>query len=126
MPPGSRRDICSGMAPIPRAGTATSPSASMRKTNSSMRLDADSERSRRIPPKNGRKNASIISVEKPSAWSRFMAEVSGRPNSSASEPRPVRPRKRAMRRRSNTVPTPAVSVRHARPGCRHGSESSWK
>ena len=34
---------------------------------SSMRLEAPSERSRRTPPKNGRKKPSIIPVEKPSA-----------------------------------------------------------
>ena len=79
MPSGRRRAICSGIAPMPAAGRATSPSAIIRNTNSSIRLEAESERSSRIPPKNGRKKASIISAEKPSACSLSAADVSGSP-----------------------------------------------
>jgi hypothetical protein len=111
---------------MPSAGTATSPSAIIRKTNSSIRLEAESDRSSRILPKNGRKKASIISVEKPSACSLSAADDSGRRKRPSSEPRRTRLRNRAMRRRSAREPTLAVSERHARSGLRHGSESSWK
>ncbi len=56
VPSGSAAASWSGMACMPRAGTAASPSASVRKITSNMRADVSSDGSSRIPPSRGRKN----------------------------------------------------------------------
>src|SRR5882724_192253 len=62
---------CAGIAPMPRAGRTVSPSQSILKINSNMRLDDFNSPSRRIPPKNGRKKRWMNSSEKPADTSIF-------------------------------------------------------
>ena len=56
-----------GIAPMPGAGTAASPSANMRNTNRNIRLDVTRSRSRKMPPKNGRKKSVDHRVGEPAA-----------------------------------------------------------
>lgn len=44
------------MAPMPAAGRQLEPDASVRITNSNRREEVDSERSKKMPPRKGRKN----------------------------------------------------------------------
>ena len=66
-PAGSVAASWSGIACMPVAGTAESPSASMRKITSNIRRDVDSDGSSWIPPNSGRKKRSIICSENPAS-----------------------------------------------------------
>ena len=63
---------------MPRAGTAVSPSESILKTNSNMRLEDFSSPSSRMPPKKGRKKRWMNSSENPAEARASLVEVSGR------------------------------------------------
>ena len=58
--PVGPRPLAPGIAPIPSSGTAASPSAIIRNTKRNIRDDVTRSFSRKMPPKSGRKNASII------------------------------------------------------------------
>jgi hypothetical protein len=48
---------------MPPAGSTVCPSANILNRNSNMRLEAPSDRSKKMPPKNGRKKRSIMLSE---------------------------------------------------------------
>ena len=70
---------------MPAFGIAAEPVENIRNTNSHIRLDVASSRSRKTPPKNGRKNFSIMTSEKPRWRSNSRVFVSGWLNSSDKE-----------------------------------------
>mmetsp|Transcript_2915 Transcript_2915/g.7572 ORF Transcript_2915/g.7572 Transcript_2915/m.7572 type:complete len:206 (-) Transcript_2915:819-1436(-) len=76
-PCGSRLAICSATFPIPPLGRQLEPVASMRITNWNRRLVVPRELSKKMPPKKGLKNVSMMAGEKPSAFSLSSIEVSG-------------------------------------------------
>jgi len=57
------------MASIPFVGRQASPEENMRKTKWNMRLDVCKSDSRKMPPRNGRKNRSTIEGENPASCS---------------------------------------------------------
>lgn len=73
-------------APMPPAGRQLDPVASMRITNSNRREVTVSSRLKKMPPRKGRKNRSMISGLKPSSRSRCRVVVSGRDRRSSSDP----------------------------------------
>lgn len=67
---GRRAASCRGSAPMPRAGRQLLPVASMRITKDVSRDDVRSWVSKKMPPRKGRKNRSMMSALKPSAYTR--------------------------------------------------------
>lgn len=67
LPAGSLAANWSETAPMPFAGRQLDPEASVRITNSNRRLLTPRERSKKIPPRKGRKNWDTIESLKPSA-----------------------------------------------------------
>ena len=108
----------------PAAGKAARPSANIRKTNSNIRLEVSSSRSKKIPPNHGRRNRSIIRSLNPCARSAANAVVSGRAHNSAKVPRRAARRSVAIRILSASEPTGARNVAHHAPGSRQGSLTS--
>ena len=106
---------------MPCAGTAVSPSANIRNTNSSIRLDVAKSASKKTPPSQGRINRPIICSLNPCARNALSADVSGRAKSSAIVPRRAAARSVAIRTLSASEPTGARSVSHSAPGSRQGS-----
>ncbi|KAJ0734243.1 hypothetical protein HanPI659440_Chr11g0417661 [Helianthus annuus] len=74
---------CSGIAEIPFAGSVLSPRAKHLKMKSNSLEVVSSSLSKKIPPKNGRKNRSTIESENPVRLSKLIVEVSS-PESSCS------------------------------------------
>ena len=74
---GRRAASCAGIAPIPFAGSAAVPSASVRNITSNIRLEVVSDRSSWMPPNSGRKNRSMIDSEKPRSRSAADVVTSG-------------------------------------------------
>ena len=93
-----------GMACMPAAGSAASPSEKSLKTKAKSRLEVSSVGSRKMPPRNGRKKASIRSLEKPSRRSASAVVTCGAVRSSFSEKRESRRRSRATRSLSGRLP----------------------
>ncbi len=120
-PSSSRSASWRGIASMPSRGSAASPWANMRNTNSNMRLDVSRSRSRNIPPRNGRMNRSMIRSEKPKARSAASVVVSGRASRCSIVPFPTRLRSRSMRSLSAMLPTGALSVASRSPGLLRGS-----
>ena len=67
LPSGNRAASWSATAPMPAVGRQLDPVAKHRITNSKSREVVDRPRSKNMPPKNGRKNRSMMASEKPSA-----------------------------------------------------------
>src|SRR5215216_2763999 len=86
-----------------------------------MRLEELSSRSSRTPPNSGRKKRSTISSEKPSPARASRAVVSGRANSSSSDPAVTRRRRAATFSLSPRVPTGARAGRSPSQRRRNGS-----
>ena len=100
---------CSGIACIPAAGTAESPSASIRKMTSNIRRLSPSSGSSWMPPTSGRKKRSMIVSENPAPTEHGRADVV--PCSSRTGcMRRSRCRSRAIRALSNSEPIGAVTV----------------
>ena len=66
-PAGSCMASCCATAPMPAAGRQFSPVARQRMTNSNRREVVLRPRSKKMPPRKGRKKRSMIAAEKPSA-----------------------------------------------------------
>src|SRR5262249_28496715 len=122
---GKWHAICAGIAPIPLAGTAVSPSESILKTNSNMRLEGFSSPSKKIPAKRGRRKRGANSPEKPSPLTASLVEVSGRRKICSIAVRRSRERRRATRILSQKVPKSDFSAAPHPPGVRHGSTNSF-
>ena len=86
-----------------------------------MRLEVPSSWSSRTPPNSGRKKRSTIVSEKPSAARASRVVVSGRANSSSSDPAVTRRRSFATLSLSPTPPTGARAVRSPSQRRRKGS-----
>ena len=106
---------------MPAAGSTASPSENSLKTKAKRRLDVSSEGSRKMPPRNGRKNASTRSLEKPSRRSASAVVTCGAVRISLMEPRERRRRSRATRSLSGTLPGASRRLSNARTGWRKGS-----
>ena len=64
---GSLLASCSATAPIPPAGKQFEPVANMRITNWNRQLEVLRLRSKKMPPRKGRKKRSVMAVENPSS-----------------------------------------------------------
>ena len=123
--PGARpAAICAGMAPIPAAGTAESPSLSMRKMMSNMRALVDSAGSSWIPPNRGRKKRSMMVSLNPWARNASMVGRSVPRSRAAASPRRTRWRRRTMRALSMGEPMEASALDANVPGRRNGSPTT--
>ena len=123
---GRRAASCAGSSPMPRAGTAASPSASIRNTTSNMRLDVCRSGSSWIPPNSGRKKRSMARDDRWRRRSASMVVVSGRRSRAAAGPRRTSWRSTAMRALSRGEPISAPSVATRWRGWRKGSATRWK
>ena len=121
---GSAAPIWAGMAPMPAAGTAESPSDRQRKITSNIRRDVSSSGSSWIPANRGRKNRSTIVSLNPSLRSISRVEMSSPASRVAGCTRRRRRRNRAIRSLSATVPIGASAVDGACRGARNGSETT--
>mmetsp|Transcript_112 Transcript_112/g.231 ORF Transcript_112/g.231 Transcript_112/m.231 type:complete len:231 (-) Transcript_112:580-1272(-) len=120
-PAGRPAASWSATAPMPAAGRQLEPVASMRITNSNRRELVPSLRSKKMPPKKGVKNFSMMESVKPSALRRSLMLVSGLCSSSCRLPARLRNRSHPTRILSTGVPTGLVSDRMPSTKWRRGS-----
>mmetsp|Transcript_30975 Transcript_30975/g.68651 ORF Transcript_30975/g.68651 Transcript_30975/m.68651 type:complete len:228 (+) Transcript_30975:911-1594(+) len=123
---GRRPAICCATAPMPPAGRQLDPTASMRITNSNRRDEVRSSRSKKMPPRKGRKKRRVMASLNPSALSFSLMLVSGRASSSSRLPSTLRARNTPTRTLSTTLPTGLVRLSSPSTGWRSGSATRWK
>ena len=124
VPAGSREASWFGISCIPPAGTAASPSASIRKITSNIRRLSPRSGSSWIPPTSGRKNRWMTVSEKPAPRSAIRVVTSSPPSSWAGSMRRSCARSLAMRSLSPTEPIGDSSVDTVVVGKRNGSDTA--
>ena len=123
-PSGSHSASCAGIAPIPRAGTAVGPTASIFRITSNRRLDTSRSGSSWMPANSGLQNSSTIRSENPSDCSRSSVVTSGRRSRSGADR--VRTDSTSLTNRALSPNEPIGAMREviARDGCRNGSPTT--
>mmetsp|Transcript_1551 Transcript_1551/g.3459 ORF Transcript_1551/g.3459 Transcript_1551/m.3459 type:complete len:236 (-) Transcript_1551:254-961(-) len=119
--------IWRGTAEMPASGKQLDPVASIFMTNSKRREVVPRDRSKKMPPRKGRKNESTMTGENPSR-TRCSAMVVSVPSKKMASSGLAKAwsRARPMRTLSTTEPTGLASESTPSTGCRSGSATRWK